>query len=110
MFWKSFYTDLQSHTGIYIAVEISKVIEELESECGKMVFGVVTDDASNMKKASRLVEEKYPTIICFGCAVHGVNLFFCVMIKLETCKNIIKRAKGVIKEFRNKHMLVDMLL
>ena len=31
------------------------------------------------------------------------------MIKLETCKNIIKRTKGVIKEFRHKHMLVDKL-
>ena len=31
------------------------------------------------------------------------------MIKLETCKNIAKRAKGVIKEFKHKHMLVDLL-
>ena len=51
IFWKSFHTDLQSHTGEYIATEILKVIEELESECDKMVFGVVTDNASNMKKA-----------------------------------------------------------
>ena len=109
MFWKSFHTDLQSHTGKYIATEILKVIEELESECGKMVFGVVTDNASNMKKAWRLIEEKYPTIICYGCAAHGLNLIFCDMIKLETCKNIIKRAKGVIKEFRHKHLLGDML-
>ena len=60
-----------------------------------MVFGVVTDNASNMKKAWRLIEEKYPTIICYGCAAHGLNLIFCDMIKLETCKNIIKRPKGV---------------
>ena len=72
-----------------------------------MVFGVVTDTASNIKKA--LIEEKYPTIICFGCAAHGLNLIFCDAIKLEICKNIIKRAKGVIKEFTYKHMLVDML-
>ena len=31
------------------------------------------------------------------------------MIKLETCKNIIKQAKGVIKEFRHEHKLVDLL-
>ena len=42
IFWKSSHTDLQSHTGEYIATEILKVIEELESECGNMVFGVVT--------------------------------------------------------------------
>ena len=67
-----------------------------------MVFGVVTDNASNMKNAWRLIEEKYPTIIiCYGCAAHGLNLIFCNMI--------IKRANGVIKEFRHKHMLVGML-
>ena len=56
-----------------------------------------------------VLEEKYPTIIYYGCAAHGLNLIFCDMIKLETCKNIIKRTKGVIKEFRHKHMLVDLL-
>ena len=74
-----------------------------------MVFGVVTDNTSNMKKAWRLIEENYPTIICYGCAAHGLNLIFCDMIKPETCKNIIKQAKGVLKEFRLKHMLADML-
>ena len=62
-----------------------------------------------MKKARRFIEKKYPTIICCGCAARGLNLIFCGMIKLETCKNMIKQAKGVIKEFRHKHMLVDML-
>ena len=109
IFWKSFHTDLQSHTREYIATEILKVIEKLESECGKMAFGVVTDNASTMKKAWRLLEEKYSTITCCGCAAHDLNLTFCDMIKLETCKNIIKRAKGVIKEFKHQHMLVDML-
>ena len=64
IFWKSFHNDLQNHTGEYTANKILKVIEKLESECGKMAFGVVTDNASNMKKAWRLIKEKYPTIIC----------------------------------------------
>ena len=73
-----------------------------------MVFGVVTDNASNMKKPWRLIEEKYLAIICYGYAAHGLNLIFCDMIKLETCKNIIKQAKDVIKEFRHKNKLVDI--
>ena len=52
---------------------------------------------------------KYQTIICYRYAAHGLNLIFCDMIKLETCKNIIKQVKAVIKEFRHKHMPVDML-
>ena len=51
--------------------------------------------------------KKYP-IIRYGCAEHSLNLIFC-NTKLETCKNIIKQAKGVIKKFRHKHMLDDML-
>ena len=97
------HIDLQSHTREYNATEILKVIHELESDCGKMVFGVVTDNASNMKKAWRLTKEKYPTIICYGWAAQSLSLIFCDMIKLETYKNIIKRAKGVIKEFRHTH-------
>ena len=38
IFWKSFHTDLQSHTEEYIATEILNVLNELESECGKMDF------------------------------------------------------------------------
>ena len=72
IFWKFFHTNQQSHTGEYIATEILEVIEELESECGKMIFGVITDNASNMKKAWRCIEEKYPTIICYECAAHGL--------------------------------------
>ena len=41
--------------------------------------------------------------------MHDLNSIFCDMIKFETCKNIIKRAEGAIKEFRREHMLVDML-
>ena len=109
IFWKYFHNDLQSRTGEYIATGILKVIEVLESDSDKMAFGVVTNNASNMNKAWRFIKEKYPTIICYVCATHGLNLIFCDMIKLETCKIIIKRAKGVIIKFRHKHMLVDML-
>ena len=54
IFWKFFHTDLQSYTEECIATKILKVIEELESESGKMIFGVVKDNASNMKKACDL--------------------------------------------------------
>ena len=78
IFWKSFHTDVQSHTGEYIATKILKVIEKLESECGKMDFGVVTDNASHMKKAWRLIEEKYPTIICYMCCALSQFDFFAI--------------------------------
>ena len=75
-----------------------------------MIFAVVRDNASNIKKAWRLREKKYPIIIWYGSAAHGLNLIFCGVIKLETCKNITKQAKGAIKEFRREHMLVYTLI
>ena len=63
-----------------------------------MVFGAVTDNASNMKKKVwLLVEKKYPTVICHGDAACGLNLIFCDMIKLETCKNIKKTSEKCYK-------------
>ena len=109
IFWNSFHTKLQSHLGEYIADEVLKVIEEIKRECGKMVIGVVTNNASNMKKAWRLIEEKFPATTCYRCAAHGLNLIFCNIMKLETCKKMMEQAKDVIKDFKHKHMLVDML-
>ena len=38
-------------TGEYIAEKVSEVIQEVKQECGKMRVAVVTDNASNTKKA-----------------------------------------------------------
>ena len=50
VFWKSTHTELESHTGEYIAEKVSQVIQEVKQECNKMTVAVVSDNASNMKK------------------------------------------------------------
>ena len=52
--WKSIHTEIQSHTGKYIAQAVSGVIDEVKQECGKMPIALVTDNASNMKKSWKL--------------------------------------------------------
>ena len=59
--------------------------------------------------ATNNLEEKFPAITYYGCAAHGPNLIFCDIMKLETCKKMMEQAKDVIKNFKHKHMLVDML-
>ena len=110
VFWKSFHSLLESHTAEYICEEASKVIKEIKAQCGKLVIGFVTDNASNMKKAWGLLQEEYPEISCYGCAAHGLNLIFGDLIKLETLAEIVNNAKSIAKEFKSKHMLVDMFL
>ena len=109
VFWKSFHSELESHTGEYICGEVRKVVEEIKAQCGKVVIGLVTDNASNMKRAWNLLQDEYPEITCYGCAAHSLNLIFGDLTKLETLAQIVKNAKSIVKEFKSKHMLVDLL-
>ena len=58
VFWKSVHTEMQSHTGEYIAEVVSGVIDEVKRECGKMPIALVTDNASYVKKSWKLLGEK----------------------------------------------------
>ena len=67
---------MESHTGEYIAEKVLEVIEEVKQECGKMTVAVVTDNASNMKKAWKLLVRKHPELTSYGCAAHSLSLVF----------------------------------
>ena len=88
VFWKSTHTELESHTGEYIAEKVSEVIQEVKQECGKMTVAVVTDNASNMKKAWKLLARKHPELTCYGCAAHSLNLVFSDLLQLVTLKQV----------------------
>ena len=75
-FWKSTHTELESHTGEYIAEKVLEVIQEVKQECGKMTVAVDTDNASKMKKAWKLLAGKHPELTCYDCAAHSLNLVF----------------------------------
>ena len=53
--------------------------------------------------------EKYSELTCYGCAAHSMNLSFGDLMKLETLKKVKHQAKQVVKEFKSKHMLMDLL-
>ena len=100
---------MESHTGEYIAEKVSEIIQEVKQECGKMTVAVVTDNASNMKKAWKLVARKHPELTCYGCAAHSLNLVFSDLLQLMTLKQVKNQAKTIAKDFKFKHMLVDLL-
>ena len=110
VFWKSFHSELESHTGEYISREVEKVIEEVKGKCGMVVIGSVTDNASNMKRAWNLLRENYPEITCYGCAAHSLNLIFGDLIKLDALAQIVGNATSIVKDFKSKHLLGDLLL
>ena len=74
-----------------------------------MPIALVTDNASNMKKSGKLLKGKYSELTCYGCAAHSMNLIFGDLMTLETLKKIKHQAKQIVKKFKSKHMLVDLL-
>lgn len=71
---------------------------------------VVTDNASNMKAAWNLIQSYYPHISCYGCVAHGLNLLVQdITIGLESLKEVVVELKHVIKEIKNKHILLSVL-
>ncbi|KAE9521289.1 hypothetical protein AGLY_018308 [Aphis glycines] len=62
IFYKSLPTGVDRHTGEHIAEQSISVIEDIGP---RKVFGVVTDNAKNMKKAWNFITEKYPHITSY---------------------------------------------
>jgi Protein of unknown function (DUF 659)/BED zinc finger len=63
IFWKALETKESSHTGDYIAQQFDTVIREIGSS---KIAAIITDNASNMKKAHKILHEKYSNIIFLG--------------------------------------------
>lgn len=62
-FWKALETKENSHTGEYIAEQFDIVIKEIGMS---KVAAVITDNASNMKKAHSILQKNYPNMIFLG--------------------------------------------
>jgi hypothetical protein len=68
-----------------VAAAILKVIEELGVD---KCVSVVTDNASNMQGAWKIIEEKYPKIFANGCGAHVMNLLIKDICELDRYKPI----------------------
>lgn len=98
-FYKTIPTGADHHTGENVAEIMVSIIKEV----GPMkVIGIVTDNASSMKLAWKIVCLEYPHITAYGCLLHGLHLFFkdlCSQIDVLTeiktyCSNIAKEIKA----------------
>jgi len=82
VFWQSIHTKLESHSGDYIANQVAEVIDDL-SKSRKVIVTFISDNANNMKKDWKLLQERYLYLSCYGCAAHGLNLVFSDLAKLD---------------------------
>lgn len=104
LFWKAVFTGGLHHTSAYICELMQKVIEEIGV---KKIFSIITDNAANMILAHRLLREKYPRLITFGCVGHAVHLICKDIIALEPFARCFRAADKLIKTVRQSNILVN---
>jgi hypothetical protein len=95
-----------SQTGIFMANEIEKIIENIGLD---KFAGVVTDGASNLRVARQIIHEKFPHILNIRCAAHSLNLIATDLVKISYIKTFISQGNEMIKFFSISHRANAML-
>ena len=97
LFFDAIYSGEESHTAKWIADEIIKQMEIIDIN---KFSAVITDTASVMKAAWRIIEEKYPSIVCLGCNSHIMNLLIGDILKIDQIKSVVENAKKLVNYFK----------
>lgn len=97
---KTMTTGVEKHTGDYIASELKKCIYDIDPS---KVFGVISDNASAMEKAKKIISEEFQHITPYSCIAHTLNLLIGDIMKLSSLKNVEHSCKDIIKEITNSH-------
>ncbi|GBC49830.2 zinc finger BED domain-containing protein 4-like [Rhizophagus irregularis DAOM 181602=DAOM 197198] len=92
---------LDSHTAEYLAVQIEEVIKKVGFE---RIFAIVSDNAANIRKARKIINEKYPKIESIRCISHRINLIACDIVSYNFADRLLRRVNILTTFFRNSHM------
>jgi Protein of unknown function (DUF 659) len=89
-----------SHSGSFLAGKIIEVIEDVGST---KFAGVVSDNASVMVLAKKLVNDQYGFIMPIRCIAHHINLLTNDICKLEFAQSILKKCTKLVHFFKASH-------
>ncbi|GBC25431.2 ribonuclease H-like domain-containing protein [Rhizophagus irregularis DAOM 181602=DAOM 197198] len=93
---------LDSHTVEYLAVQIEEVIKKVKPE---RISAIVLDNATNIRKARKIINEKYPKIESVQCILHCINLIACDIVSHNFADRLLRRVNILLTTFfRNSHM------
>ena len=95
-----------SHTGEFLANEISTIIEKIGSD---KFAAIVTDAASACRVAREKTEKMYPHIWDIRCAAHSINLIAADLVKLDVIKQHINDCGKITKFFNHSHQAGSIL-
>ncbi|GBB86930.1 hypothetical protein RclHR1_13390002 [Rhizophagus clarus] len=85
-----------------IAANIDKVISQIDHS---KLSAIITDNASSMKKAWKLLAIKYPKVVFLGCVTHSLNLLIGDIMKLSWADRTMKNGKKIVKYFKSHQIL-----
>nr|CAH7714552.1 unnamed protein product [Callosobruchus chinensis] len=91
----------ERHTAEYIKQELSNIISDWE--IGDKIVACVTDNAANMKAATRLIGWDH-----FACAAHTLNLI--VRAGLDEIQSTIKKVKCIVEHFHKSSVATKKLI
>ncbi|GBC16120.2 zinc finger BED domain-containing protein 1-like [Rhizophagus irregularis DAOM 181602=DAOM 197198] len=97
LFFDAIYSGEESHTAKWVADEI---IKQMEIVGINKFSAVITDTASVMKAAWRIIEDSYPSIVCLGCNSHVMNLLISDILKIDQIKSVVENAKKLVNYFK----------
>ncbi|KAJ8964120.1 hypothetical protein NQ314_005116 [Rhamnusium bicolor] len=86
---------------------IASLLEEILLEYDVKKFLVlITDNAPNMRKATKMLETKYPHLVSFGCFAHSLHLLCQDILKSTSVANILIHTKNIIKNINGSQVLI----
>lgn len=74
VFFKAVHNKVEKKDANYVAQQIATEVQSFEHP--ERICGIISDNASVMKKAFALLQGEFPHIVFVGCHCHGINLFF----------------------------------
>jgi ABC-type Zn uptake system ZnuABC Zn-binding protein ZnuA len=106
VFFSAHQTGEIKQTGENIAADIEKVITQIDHS---KLSAIITDNASSMKKAWKLLAVKYPKVVFLGCIAHSLNLLVGDIMKLPWADSIMKNGKKIVKYFKSHQIPAAIL-
>jgi len=80
------------------------IIDVIERVRFKKFVAIVSDNASNVTAAKRIVIQKYSNIININCIAHCINLISSDIIKITQVKYLVKCCNILTKFFKNSNI------
>ena len=87
-----------SHTASYLTEKIDEVITSVGSS---KFAAIVSDNASNVKKAREEISQRYPNIQNIRCIAHCINLIASDIVEHKFADKLLCRINILVSFFRN---------